>query len=365
MPVFCKKKLPTHNRLYLCSVMPLNDIRKCSLPEIEQFFRKNNQQAFRAKQVYEWLWKKHAHTFSSMTNLSKDIRELLKEHFVIHAIREDQFQKSADGTIKIAFRLYDGNLVEGVLIPQGKRMTACISSQVGCSLTCSFCATGKLGRIRNLDAAEIFDQVVSIRNKAMEHYDCQLTNIVYMGMGEPLLNYREVLQSVHHITSPEGLGMSPQRITVSTAGIAKMIRKLGDDEVKFNLALSLHAANDAKRSHIMPINDQNNLLALKEALLYFYERTETRITFEYILFDSFNDSFKDAQELVAFAKGVPCKINLIEYNTVEGTGFKKSKAERVRDFKFYLEEKGRLIVNVRRSRGKDIDAACGQLAGKN
>lgn len=345
--------------------MSLTDIRKCTLADIEQFFRKHQQQAFRAKQVYQWLWKKQAHSLNSMTNLSKEIRELLKEHFVINAVREEVVQKSTDGTIKIAFRLYDGNLVEGVLIPQGKRMTACISSQVGCSLTCSFCATGKLGRLRNLDAAEIFDQVVSIRNKASEHYNGSLTNIVYMGMGEPLLNYREVLQSVKHITSPEGLGMSPQRITVSTAGIAKMIRKLGDDEVKFNLALSLHAANESKRSQIMPINEQNNLQVLKEALLYFYEKTGTRITFEYILFDSFNDSIKDAQELVGFAKGIPCKINLIEYNPVKGTGFRKSKAERVRDFKLYLEEKGRLIVNVRRSRGKDIDAACGQLAGKN
>lgn len=290
---------------------------------------------------------------------------MLNEHFVINAIREDYVQKSADGTIKMAFRLFDGNRVEGVLIPHGKRMTACISSQAGCSLTCRFCATGKLGRIRNLDAAEIFDQVVLIRNKAVEHYNSPLTNIVYMGMGEPLLNYREVAQSVHQITASEGLGMSPQRITVSTAGIAKMIRKLGDDEVKFNLALSLHAANDAKRSQIMPINDQNNLQALRESLLYFFEKTGTRITFEYILFDSFNDSIKDAQELVAFAKGIPCKINLIEYNTVEGTGFKKSKAEKVRSFKLYLEEKGKLIANVRRSRGKDIDAACGQLAGKN
>jgi 23S rRNA (adenine2503-C2)-methyltransferase len=345
--------------------MLLTDIRKCTLADIEQFFRKHQQPSFRAKQVYEWLWKKQAHSFRSMTNLSIETRDLLNEHFVIHAVSENHIQKSTDGTLKIAFGLYDGNRVEGVLIPQGKRMTACISSQAGCSLTCRFCATGRLGRIRNLDAAEIFDQVVAIRNKAREHFGCSLTNIVYMGMGEPLLNYREVLQSVEHITSPEGLGISPQRITVSSAGIAKMIKKLGDDRVKFNLALSLHAANDAKRSQIMPINEQNHLQALKEALLYFYEKTGTRITFEFILFDSFNDSIKDAQELVAFAKGIPCKINLIEYNTVEGTGFKKSKAERVRHFKSYLEEKGKMIVNVRRSRGKDIDAACGQLAGKD
>lgn len=359
------RNLSATDRFYLCSLMSLTDIRKSSLSEIEMFFRKQQLPAYRANQVYEWLWKKHAHDFEMMTNLPRKMRELLKSNFLIKAVTEEKVQKSTDGTIKLLFRLFDGNNVEGVLIPQGKRMTACISSQVGCSLTCSFCATGKLGRIRNLEAAEIFDQVVSIRNKAIENFHVPLTNIVFMGMGEPLLNYREVLQAIHHITSPDGLGMSPQRITVSTAGIAKMIRRLGDDAVKFNLALSLHAANDTKRSQIMPVNDQNNLQALKEALIYFYKKTGTRITFEYILLDSFNDSISDAHELIAFAKGIPCKINLIEYNTVEGTGFRKSKTQNVRQFKQHLEEKGKLIVNIRRSRGKDIDAACGQLAAKS
>jgi 23S rRNA (adenine2503-C2)-methyltransferase len=260
--------------------------------------------------------------------------------------------------------LYDGNIVEGVLIPSTSRMTACISSQVGCSLTCKFCATGRLERLRNLDADEMYDQVVLIRNQSLERYNQPLTNIVYMGMGEPLLNYKNMMASIDRITSPDGLGMSPQRITVSTAGIAKMITKLGDDEVKFNLALSLHAANDAKRNHIMPINEQNSLDSLAEALNYFYEKTGTRVTFEFIVFKDFNDSVQDAEELLAFCKRTTAKVNIIEYNPIDGGEFEQTLPDRLNVFKYVLEDEG-VIVNVRRSRGKDIDAACGQLANKN
>lgn len=340
------------------------DIRVLELEELKTFFTEKGDKAFRAKQVYEWLWKKSARSFEEMTNLSKETRELLNQHFVINAVEVDDFQVSNDRTIKDAFKLYDGNIVEGVLIPTTERMTACISSQVGCSLTCKFCATGRLARLRNLDAAEIYDQVVLIKNQAEEKYKLPLTNIVYMGMGEPLLNYSNVMESISKITSPEGLGMSPQRITVSTAGIAKMIKKLGDDNVKFNLALSLHAANDEKRNKIMPINEQNSLDALAEALNYFYDKTGTRVTFEYIVFKDFNDSIKDAQELVDFWRRVPSKINIIEYNPIDGGEFQQTTESRLAAFVAHLE-KNKLIVNVRRSRGKDIDAACGQLANKN
>lgn len=341
------------------------NIRHLSKEEIIEFFKTHGEQAFRVKQVYEWLWKKHAVSFNEMTNLSFSTRQLLQDNFVINAITTSEEQVSSDRTIKNAFRLHDGNIVEGVLIPTPKRMTACISSQVGCSLTCSFCATGKLERLRNIDADEIFDQVALIKKQAEEKYKTPLTNIVYMGMGEPLLNYRNVLESIEKITSEEGLGMSPKRITVSTAGIAKMIKKLGDDEVKFNLALSLHAANDEKRSKIMPINEQNSLEVLKEALIYFHERTGTRVTFEYIIFKDFNDSLEDAKELADFCKIVPCKINIIEYNPIDGESFQKADAKKTDEFARFLEDRYRLIVNVRRSRGKDIDAACGQLANKN
>ena len=319
--------------------------------------------AFRAKQVYEWIWKKAARSFDAMGNVPKTTREWLSEKFSLQIVTTAEAQYSSDRTIKSSFQLHDNNLVEGVLIPTRERVTACVSSQVGCSLTCSFCATGYMDRKRNLESFEIYDQVVLIRDQAQEKYGQALTNIVYMGMGEPLLNYANVLKSIEQITSPEGLGMSPRRITVSTAGIAKMIQKLGDDQVKFNLALSLHAANDTKRNQIMPINESNTLDVLKAALLYFFEKTGNEITLEYIVFNKFNDTIEDARELYEFAKGIPCKINLIEYNPIAQSSFVNAEADAIAKFSAFLESK-RMIVNIRRSRGRDIDAACGQLAGK-
>jgi 23S rRNA (adenine2503-C2)-methyltransferase len=353
---------------YLCEIYHIKlqtqkDIRALSLEELKSVFIEIGEKPFRAKQVYEWLWKKSARTFDEMTNLSKPTRELLNSNFVINAVTVNKMQVSKDRTIKNAFKLYDGNIVEGVLIPTASRMTACISSQVGCSLTCKFCATGRMDRLRNLNADEIYDQVVLIKNQAEEKYKTPLTNIVYMGMGEPLLNYKNVMESILKITSPEGLNISPQRITLSTAGVAKMIKKLGDDNVKFNLALSLHAANDEKRNKLMPINETNSLEALAEALSYFYEKTETRITYEYIVFKDFNDTLQDAIELAVFCKKVPCKLNIIEYNPIEDGEFQQTTPERLQAFVAYLESKN-IIVNIRRSRGKDIDAACGQLANK-
>ena len=331
---------------------------------MKALFVEKGEKAFRAKQLYEWLWKKSARSFDSMTNLSKDLRDKLQEDFTIPAVTVAEEQISEDKTIKNAFRLADGKITEGVLIPTPRRVTACISSQVGCSLTCKFCATGKLKLMRNIQFDEIYDQVAIIKEQAEKHYDRPLSNIVYMGMGEPLLNYSQVIKSIDRITSEDGLGMSPKRITVSTAGIAKLIKRLGDDQVKFNLALSLHAANDEKRSKIMPINDQNNLEILAEALRYFYEKTETRVTFEYIIFKDFNDQLVDAQELAEFCRNVPCKINIIEYNPIDDGEFQQASSHKVDAFAAFLESKN-LIVNIRRSRGKDIDAACGQLANKN
>ncbi len=339
------------------------DIRKLSLLELENNLLEKGEKKFRAKQIYEWLWQKSAQNFDVMSNLSLKTREILKENFVINSISTYKVQISADRTIKSAFQLHDKHLIEGVLIPTSSRMTACVSSQVGCSLTCKFCATGYMKRERNLDAAEIYDQVVSIAKQAEENYQIPLSNIVFMGMGEPLLNYNNVMEAIQKITSTEGLGMASKRITVSTAGIAKMIKKLADDDVKFNLAVSLHAANDEKRNQIMPINESNSLEALTEALLYFYEKTKNRITFEYIVFYNFNDTQKDAEELYRFAKKMPCNINIIEYNPISDADFVNTDADTLEKFANYLENKG-LNVNVRRSRGKDIDAACGQLAVK-
>ncbi|MFT4032492.1 MAG: 23S rRNA (adenine(2503)-C(2))-methyltransferase RlmN [Siphonobacter sp.] len=341
------------------------DIRKLSAEELKTFLVEHGEQGFRAKQILEWLWKKSARSFDEMSNLSKKTRELLAEHFEIRPLTIANQQISKDKTIKSAFRLYDGKLIEGVLIPADDRMTACVSSQVGCSLTCKFCATGYMDRERNLDPAEIYDQVVTIKNQAEQNYGQPLTNIVYMGMGEPLLNYANVLASVEHITSPEGLNMSPKRITVSTAGIAKMITKLGDDGVKFNLALSLHAANDQKRNQIMPINESNTLVALKDALRYFYQKTGNKITLEYILFYHFNDSPEDAKELWNFAKQIPAvHINIIEYNPIDNASYRNTDPQTLSKFARFIEQKN-IPITVRRSRGKDIDAACGQLAGKS
>ena len=339
------------------------DIRTLSQEKLTAFFVEHGEKAFRAKQVYEWLWKKGARDFEGMTNLSKATRQMLDTHFMLRPVTLSNQQKSNDGTIKCAFRLHDGHLVEGVLIPADDRMTACVSSQVGCSLSCKFCATGYLPRLRNLDPGEIYDQVVAIDALAKEHFDHPLTNIVYMGMGEPLLNYANVMQSIHFITDPNGLGMSPRRITVSTAGIAKMIKKLGDDGAKCNLALSLHAANDRKRNEIMPINESNTLEALREALEYYYNATHKEVTFEYIVFQNFNDDIEDAQELVQFSRYVPSKVNLIEYNPIDQADFVNTDEDKLERFSQYLTRKG-VQNTLRRSRGKDIDAACGQLANK-
>ena len=341
------------------------DIRKLSKADLVLALEEMGEKKFRAKQIYQWLWEKGAHQFEEMTNLSKDLRNKLNTHFTILPIELDKMQKSTDGTIKSRFKLHDGHLIESVLIPvpNDNRYTVCVSSQVGCSLTCKFCATGRMKRLRNLDAAEIYDQVLLVNKQAEEHFGHPLTNIVYMGMGEPLLAYKNVLESVEKISSPEGLGMSPKRITVSTAGIAKMIKKLADDQVKFNLALSLHAADDAKRDEIMPINEQNNLDILMDSLKYFHTNTGNKISYEYISFQNYNDSIEDAKNLAKLCSNFPVKINIIEYNPIDGSEFSRSDAKKVDAFAAYLRRKG-IMVTVRKSRGRDIDAACGQLANK-
>jgi len=340
------------------------NIRYMSLGDLENYFENLGEKKFRAKQVYEWLWQKQALSFADMTNLSKELRQKLGEEFTLPALHIDAIQYSSDGTIKSRFKTWDGHLVEGVLIPTKSRNTACVSSQIGCSLSCKFCATGYIDRKRNLNFDEIYDEVVLINKQCETTYSKKLSNIVFMGMGEPLLNYKNVLRAIERITSPDGLGMSPRRITVSTAGVAKQIKQLGDDKVKFKLALSLHAATDAKRHEIMPINDSNNIKSLIEALNYFYKQTKNEITFEYILFKNFNDSLKDADELIKIYRQVPADlINIIEYNPIDFAQFEKPEEEKVQAFISYLE-KHKVNARLRRSRGKDIDAACGQLANK-
>ena len=339
------------------------DIRELDLNAIKTFCLDNKMKPYVSKQVYSWLWNNSCSSFDEMSNLSKKNREIFNESYCINKITEDTNEVSEDGTIKIKFKLHDGNFVEGVLIPQDTRMTACISSQVGCSLSCKFCATGTMARIRNLTAGEIYDQVVAIMNKSKEVYNLPLTNIVYMGMGEPLLNYKNVIRSIHFITSEEGLEMSYKRVTLSTSGISKMIRKLADDNVKVNLALSLHAASEEIRNNIMPIGDSNSLNDLRDSLKYYFSKTKRKITYEYVLLKDVNDRIKDADDLYKFTKHIPSKVNLIEYNPVDGLGFEKSTEKSTELFMNHLDSR-RVNVGLRRSRGKDINAACGQLANK-
>jgi len=340
------------------------DIRALSKEQLREFFVSKGDKAFRGNQVYEWLWNKGAHTFEEMTNISKETRDMLEANFVINHILVDQMQRSSDGTIKNAVKLHDGLTVESVLIPTASRTTACVSSQVGCSLDCKFCATSRLKRMRNLNPDEIYDQVVAIDRESRLYHDRPLSNIVFMGMGEPLMNYNNVLKSIEKITSEDGLGMSPRRITVSTSGVPKIIKKMADEEVKFNLAVSLHSAIDEVRTKIMPFNEHFPLKDLRESLEYWYAKTGKQITYEYVVWKDINDRTEDIDALVKFCKYVPSKVNLIEYNPIDDGEFQQAPDAAINAYVNALE-RNNITVTVRRSRGKDIDAACGQLANKS
>lgn len=340
------------------------DIRTLKLEELKEFFIQHGEKAFRAQQVYDWLWNKSVKDFDHMTNLSVGTREMLKAYFTIRHIKVDHMQRSEDGTIKNAVTLHDGMVVESVLIPTEKRITACVSSQVGCSLACKFCATARLKRQRNLTPDEIYDQVVAIKEQAELFFGRPLTNIVFMGMGEPLLNYANVVSAIDKITSQKGLNMASKRITLSTVGIAKMIVKMADDNVKFNLAVSLHAALDKTRSSIMPINDTNPLDELGDALRYWYQKTKKKVTYEYVVWRGINDSEEHARALLKFSKIVPSKVNLIEYNPIDDGEFQQASESSLNMYMDLLERNG-ITTRIRKSRGKDIDAACGQLANKS
>ncbi|WP_310554759.1 23S rRNA (adenine(2503)-C(2))-methyltransferase RlmN [Flavobacterium sp.] len=339
------------------------DIRSLSKEQLRDFFISNNDQAFRGNQVYEWLWSKGAHSFDDMTNLAKTTRAMLEENFVINHIKVDTMQRSSDGTVKNAVRLHDGLIVESVLIPTETRTTACVSSQVGCSLDCNFCATARLKRMRNLEPGEIYDQVIAIDRESKLYYNRPLSNIVFMGMGEPLMNYNNVIKAIDMITSEEGLGMSPKRITVSTSGVSKMIKKMADDEVKFKLAVSLHSAIEETRNKIMPFTKNFSLPELREALEYWYSKTKSKITYEYVVWKGINDDKASIDALVKFCKYVPCKVNLIEYNPIDDGEFQQASSDAIDSYIKTLGQNN-IVAKVRRSRGKDIDAACGQLANK-
>ena len=342
------------------------DIKSLSLSEIQDFIEQIGDKKFRSKQIYEWLWKKNTASFDEMTNIPQKLREKLSENFTINPIKITyQVKSQRDNSSKFAFLTFDDLYIEGVLIPSknAKRVTACISTQVGCPLACKFCATGTMGLKRNLTASEIYEQVFLLNEQSIKIYGRKLTNIVVMGMGEPLLNYDNLIKALNFVTGEAGLAMSPQRITVSTVGIVDAIKRLADENPKFNLAISLHSAINENRSEIMPVNKSNPLPELIEALKYFHKKTGKRITFEYLLINNITDTEKHYKALAQFCKNFPSKINLIEFNQVEHIDYKPSTKEKTRKFYDYLTSKN-LVVTIRKSKGQDINAACGQLALK-
>ena len=339
------------------------DIRALSLKELRAFFIAKGNQAFRGNQVYQWLWQKGIHDFERMTNLSIDVRQLLEDNFFINHIAIDTQQKSTDGTIKNAVRLHDELVVESVLIPTTTRTTACVSSQVGCSLDCTFCATSRLKRMRNLNPDEIYDQVMVMDQQSRLYFNRPLSNIVFMGMGEPLMNYNNVVAAIEKITAPSGMGMSAKRITLSTSGIPKMIKKLAEEYPKFKLAVSLHSARQEVRQNIMPFADRFPLEDLLDSLQFWHKTTNSRITYEYVVWEGINDTQEDIQALVDYCQKVPSKVNLIQYNSIGEDRFQQAPKEVVELYQKVLEANG-IVATTRRSRGSDIDAACGQLANK-
>ena len=343
--------------------MSFKDIRLIRPENLEQLLKKNKFPKYRSKQIQNWARKINVQSFDQMSNLPNDLIHFLIENFKLNKSKVNTIKKSSDGTIKFAIQLYDNLIVEAVLIPSNKRITACVSSQVGCSLDCNFCATSKIKKMRNLESYEIFDQIMLLNKESINHFSSPITNIVFMGMGEPLLNYKNVIESIDQITSDFGIGISYKKITLSTSGISKMIRKMADDNVKFNLAISLHTALEKTRNKVMPFSKSFPIKELVDSLEYWYKKIKRKITFEYLIWKEINDDFEHINALVSICKRIPSKVNIIEYNDTDDSVFQNADDKWINNYVTTLKE-NRIPVSVRRSRGKDIDAACGQLANK-
>ena len=342
----------------------MQNIRSLNSGHLLSFLKDNNEPPFRAKQILEWLWKKNVSCFEEMRNIPASLQKKLAENFYLTNLQIVTEQKSIDKSQKYKLKLHDDNHIEMVLIPARKRATVCVSTQVGCALKCSFCATGTMGFIRNLFAYEIYEQIAFANELAQHQYNSKISNIVLMGMGEPLLNLDNVCDAISWITENKGMSMSPSRITLSTVGIKDKIKELADKNLGINFAISLHSANDAKRKQLMPSAINNSLSDISDALAYYHTQTGQRISIEYLLLADVNDSLNDARELSIFCKRFPVKINIIEYNKHANKSFKPAPKERLEEFVAFLTSKN-MLVQVRNSRGKDIDAACGQLVNKN
>jgi 23S rRNA (adenine2503-C2)-methyltransferase len=339
----------------------MKDIKNFDLQELQGYMLSIGEKAYRAKEIFQAIYKEHIKNFANITTLPRELRERLSEEFYIYVLKEDSQINSSDGTTKYLFKLKDNFLIETVLIKETnkfgrKRNTVCVSTQVGCSLGCKFCATGQMGLSRNLYAGEIVEQFMMVDNVN------PINNIVFMGMGEPLLNYDNVKKSISILIDKDGRAFGKRKITISTSGIIEKIYKLSDELKAVNLALSLHAADQSKRNELMPNVEENPMDKLSETLNYYYEKTGNTITLEYLLIKDFNDKKEDAKKLVKFISNLKsAKVNLIHYNTVPFVKFEPSKSE-IEFQKFLLDKNIR--ATLRRSKGTEISAACGQLATK-
>jgi 23S rRNA (adenine2503-C2)-methyltransferase len=350
-------------RLFLVRALLKPAVQSLSLGELEADFRAHAEPAYRAKQITDWLFTKRADSFDQMTNLPQALRDRLAEQFAFERLEQVRVLGSKDTTQKFLFRLRDGNLIESVLIPaspalygeRSDRRTICVSTQVGCAYGCKFCASGLEGFSRNLEASEIVQQLISVEAASGERID----NVVFMGMGEPLANLENLLRAIHIINAPWGLEIGARHITVSTSGLASQIRKLANEPMQFRLAISLHGATDEVRSQIMPVNRKYNLATLLAACDVYVARKK-RLMFEYILIGGVNDTDEQAHLLAKHAARLSAKINLIPYNTVEGLEWSRPSRARQERFHTILREHG-ITVTLRREKGHDIAAACGQL----
>ena len=338
----------------------MKNIKDYNLNELKEEFVKLNEKPYRSEQVFKWIYESEVTSFDDMTNLSLELRDKLKNEFEFHNFKILKKQESSDGTKKYLFDVLDGNAIETVLMEYHHGRTICVSSQIGCKMGCKFCASTGIKFIRNLTSGEIVEQILAVQRDE----NVRISNIVFMGIGEPLDNYDNVLNAIGIINNHKGLNIGARHISISTSGIVPKIYELADRDYQFTLSISLHATNDKKRSEMMPVNNAYNIEELMKACRYYIGKTNKRISFEYALAKDNNDNLDDAKELVKLLKGMLCHVNLIPINKIENGKYVKSTNENIIKFRDYLNSKG-ITATIRRELGSDIDAACGQLRRKN
>ena len=338
----------------------MKNIKDFDLKELQEELVNIGEKKFRAEQIFKWLYQEKVKSFDEMTNLSLDLREKLKDNYTICNFKILRKLESKDGTIKYLFDLLDGNAIETVLMSYHHGYSICISTQIGCKMGCTFCASTGINFIRSLTSGEIVEQILAVEQDT----GIKISNVVYMGIGEPLDNYYNVINSIHIINNPKGLNIGARHISVSTSGLVPKIYKLADENIQCTLSISLHATNNEKRSSMMPVNNAYPIEELLEACKYYIEKTHRRISFEYALAKNNNDNLEDAKELIKLLRGMLCHVNLIPINKIENGKYDKSSNENIMKFRDYLNEHG-IVATIRRELGSDIDAACGQLRRKN